>query len=980
LAQDDSILLLTNAAGATARGAQVESMLERFIAELAAEVGELTPLPEKATADDVDAAFASLLSRAATGRRVVVLLDALNQFNPTTRAIHLTWLRARQWPANARLIATSLVGPAAEALSQWAGIVELDVPPLTIAESKRADGEQTDNEQTDDVAAIAQAVYQRYHRHVNQPVVCLLREKRQPDGAHAAANPLWLTLALEQINLLDADDFARADRDFADRGGPAERQRAMLIDTAERMPPTVDELYDTLLAQSEKIFGRAASRAFAALIAVSRFGWRESDLLSLIPVAARLLCPDQPPVEITPLDLANLRRSFRAHLVRRGTFEQLDFFHQQMRQAVEQRSLRDVAPTQSLHRAIADHLESLPHDDSLRINELMVHLIGGDDSGRAARHLADLTVPLGMPSASTRVLADHMLTGDGDQRRIHTHWVTDLLDQQELTDSQIAALANRFVFDLGYPLATTSDLGTRRSLFDAARRAQRMAEADPANVVWQYDLSASFSRLGDLATARGQLPEAQQLFGEALRIARWLTNGNPAITEWKRDLSESCIKLADVATAQGNLAEAQRLLSEALRIRQRLVESDPANAAWQRDLARSHCGVGMIQQHHGNLTAAKDSFEQYRDIFRQLAESDPANALWQRELCVSFGKLGEIAKAQGNLLNAQRLWGDAHRITQRLAERDRTNAAWQRDLSVSFGNLGDLARALGQLPEAQRLSGEAHFITQRLSESDLGNAAWQRDLYVSFIKLGDIATAQGNLAEAQRLWGDAHRIAQRLAESDPTNTEWQRDLSASFSRLGDLATAQGNLPEAQRLFGESLRIQQRLTESEPTITEWQRDLSVSLSQLGNLAEAQGNLSEAQRLTGESFHIRQALAESDPANAEWQFDLGVSAERLGDIASAQGRLDAAKPFYMIKRDIIQRLAKSDPDNAAWQRDLAVSHYKLAVFARQSGDELCFRKELLECYLVMKMMRERQLPFDPQLAQVYRQLVGVFGGSS
>ena len=38
------------------------------------------------------------------------------------------------------------------------------------------------------------------------------------------------------------------------------------------------------------------------------------------------------------------------------------------------------------------------------------------------------------------------------------------------------------------------------------------------------------------------------------------------------------------ATAQGNLPEAQRLFGEALRIRQRLAESDPANAAWQRDL------------------------------------------------------------------------------------------------------------------------------------------------------------------------------------------------------------------------------------------------------------------------------------------------------------------------------------------------------------------------------------------------------------
>ena len=114
---------------------------------------------------------------------------------------------------------------------------------------------------------------------------------------------------------------------------------------------------------------------------------------------------------------------------------------------------------------------------------------------------------------------------------------------------------------------------------------------------------------------------------------------------------------------------------------------------------------------------------------------------------------------------------------------------------------------------------------------------------------------------------------------------------------------------------------------EPT---WLRERSVSFQKLGNLATAQGNLPEAQRLFGESLRIRQRLAESAPANA------------------------------------------------AWQRDLSVSHYKLAMFARQSGDEAGFVAELRECFLVLDGMKQRNLHFDPQLAQVYQQLAGMFGG--
>jgi len=52
--------------------------------------------------------------------------------------------------------------------------------------------------------------------------------------------------------------------------------------------------------------------------------------------------------------------------------------------------------------------------------------------------------------------------------------------------------------------------------------------------------------------------------------------------------------------------------------------------------------------------------------------------------------------------------------------------------------------------------------------------------------------------------------------------------------------------------------------------------------------------------------------------------------------------------------LQRLAESDPANAAWQRDLSVSHYKLALFARQSGDDTGFKNELRECFFVLDRM--------------------------
>ncbi|MCX6901873.1 MAG: hypothetical protein NT105_24590, partial [Verrucomicrobia bacterium] len=456
-------------------------MLRRWIQELADFLQIANPLPEKASAEDVDNAFAALLGRAAQQRRVVVLMDALNQFEPTVRARHLTWLKAKSWPPNARLIATSLPEQNAVALSQWVGVEELDLPPLT-----EADAEQ-----------IAKKVWQRYHRQFNREVFQVLAGKRQPDGVASAGNPLWLNLALEQLNLLDADDFARAEREFT--GAPAERLRAMVLDVARRLPADVEGLFDWMLEHTEKVHGAAWTRALATAIALSRSGWRETDLLALVPrfcVAAEVtrrsgsagVEASNPPSHDSGYEnfdavrLAALRRAFRGQAVKRGALEQLDFFHAQMRAAVLRRCVADEELRRKLHAALANHLLGLSETDALRASETMHHLIEADDRPRAARFYASVPDPSPALTAGTQTLANRILVATDAEANTAVDWTTSLLAEPGLELAQVAALANRFQFDLNDALENEGRLGPRRRLLDATRAAgERLAAADPSN-------------------------------------------------------------------------------------------------------------------------------------------------------------------------------------------------------------------------------------------------------------------------------------------------------------------------------------------------------------------------------------------------------------------------------------------------------------------------------------------------------------------
>jgi tetratricopeptide (TPR) repeat protein len=643
LTADGGVLVLANAAGGTPRGAQVDAMLRRWIGELADYLRVESPPPDKATPDDVDAAFLSLLRRASGKTRVVALLDALDQAEPTARGQHLTWLKARQWPTNARIIATALPGPAAEALTQWAGVEEVALPPLT----------------PQDAEQIAPKVWRRYHRELNPDLLRLLMAKKLPDGSKAAGNPLWLTLALEQLNLLDADDFARAEREF--RGTAEERLRAMVLDTAERMPPSVAELYGWLLAQNEKVFGTEHARAFAAVIALGRFGWRETDLLALVPRVARLLFPDKPAEDLDDLRLAALRRGFRAHLVRRGTAGQLDFFHAQMRRAVETRSLKNPEVTQAIHAAIADHLESLSATDSLRVSELMVHLTGNGDAGRAARCYANL--PAGPPLANaTQVLALHVVQGQEKTPNPHLDWITTFPDQPGLSGSQVQSVANQFNFDLNDALENVANLSTRQTVLAAARHAlERLSASDPSNAGWQRDLSLSRESIGDVLQAQGDLAGALREYRAGLQVHERLSASDPLNAGWQRDLSGSQDRIGNVLQAQGDLAGALREYRAGLQVSERLSASDPSNAGWQRDLSVSQEKIGNVLQAQGDLAGALREYRAGLQVRERLSASDPSNAGWQRDLWVSCWKIASALEKAGDA-SALTWWRRTHDI------------------------------------------------------------------------------------------------------------------------------------------------------------------------------------------------------------------------------------------------------------------------------------------------------------------------------
>jgi tetratricopeptide (TPR) repeat protein len=986
-AASGEILLLSHAAGIFPMSGQVDRMLRRWVGELASYLQVEDPMERPAatasednqerifpgearviTSEQIEKTFATLLSQAAARIRVVVLIDALNQFEATIRAKYLTWL-PRDWPSNARFVATAIAGTASETLKKRPGCRELVVPPVS-REEARLIAERFSRE--------------RYHRDVNPRVLDALLDKKE-SGTPAHGNPLWLSLALQEMNLLEADDYERAEREFAHLKG-AQRMEALQLAEAAKIPGDVPGAYGELLDRAERLFGKAWTRSFTDLIALGRAGWRESDLQAVMPQVS-----GQP---WDNLAFAGLRRTLGSHVVQRGGHAQWDFFHAALRETVLRRNLADETTRRHLHGLLADYLQALEPDDAIRISETMVHLLGLGDRDQAAEFIAEVAGSRFFDSkakaalaGAVAVLVEAIRTAlDEAARDRLTIWIAALMDgEYPLRSGFVAQTIIYYVNDLlAVSGAKETELSRGKLLEASSQMLQLLAASDPSNAEWQHDLSMCQLLTGVMLGKKGDLSGALSVYQESMEIAGPLATADPSKTIVQHDLWLNHGMIGDVLRRQGDLVGALRAYQESMGIAERLATADPSKAEWQHSLSVSHGTIGDVLRQQGDLAGALRAYRESMVIAERLAEAHPSDLSWKFNLSATYERIGCVLRDQSDQSGALRAYRQSLAIREGLAALDPSKAEWQHSLSVSHGMIGDMLCAQGDLVGALRAYQESMGIAERLATADPSNAEWQHDLSVSHGMIGDMLGKQGDLVGALRAYRESLAISKRLAALDPSNTQWQHSLSVSQNRigdmlrpqlysalnqdrLGDMLHAQGNLVGALRAYGESLAISERLAALDPSNAQWQRDLSKYIEKIvriGNTLLAQGDLSGALRAFRESLAISERLAVSDPSNAQLQLQLSFSKNGIGDILRAQGDLAGALRAYRESLDISERLTASDPSNAQLQQLLSMSHGMIGDILGAQGD----LSGAMRAHRESLKISERLAASDPSNAQL------------
>ncbi|MBB5873663.1 tetratricopeptide (TPR) repeat protein/energy-coupling factor transporter ATP-binding protein EcfA2 [Allocatelliglobosispora scoriae] len=713
-------LVLAHSSGMGADASSVSTMVRRFTRRLATVAGRSVDVDALVTADALDAAFGSLLQEVSARQQVVLLIDGVDGFEGGPRGDYLAWLPSSLGP---RTLMLAFGRPST---------------PVEIIESRTGNPTHVLQPLTRQAAAdLIRGVCARYHRTVEEQTLQILLDSADGDGLASHGNPFWCQMAAELMNLAGADLFLAESMAGVD---PQVTVRQQLNRMAAGFPAGPAEIATSFLQHLEAVHGAERVAEFALTVLLARQGWREQDLLGILTELGRQ--------SWTALDVARLRRAFRSQLTLRRGEGTWTFAHELMATAVTARYRQDDDTAMDLHHAAVRHLRSLPAEDSLRISELLFHLISVRAAAEIAEHLAgDLS--------DAELVAAVAITAD---------WVVGAEHSAEHPGDAVVAILRHLA-------------AAPAELFDALFFVLRMGTDVDRAVEERLPLAARQRLLEaclEYFTGEGQVFGDFDGFAERLAAIRH--------------------RLATVLREQGNPDDAQDQLAAMLEHTRRVVDDRPDDIRGLSNLAQTYYQQGQAHFNRGSmrLDGIERCLEAYGNalaVMHRVVRLDPAGPMHRSGIAAICSELGRINLAIGEHADAMAYFDQALAASRAAVELDPGDLTWQSDLATSLTGVGNLRLAEGQADEAVALHEEALALREHIARRNADEPFHLENLTISHLQLGQALLARGDNDRAGQHLDESIRITRILVHFDPHRDAWA-DLLTSATELRSRVNAQ----------------------------------------------------------------------------------------------------------------------------------------------------------------------------------------------
>ena len=725
-----------------------------------------------------------------------------------------------------------------------------------------------------------------------------------------AGLPMYMMFAVQEIK-------ARV-RDTRDVHSAAE--------DANELPPTMIGMMGAFYARLERRYGATLVAEAVTLIASSRNGLRDDEVLFLLQQTASL-------TNMPATEWDSLRAELEPYCwpVDRLPGEPvLCFFYHQLSAYGMRRYASAAAEKRQQHRRLSAMFGDVTLPASHRnVAEVLWALKEGAEWHGLRCHLTD-----------PRVHA--LLWNEDSQIDLHNYW-------EALLEGE-------------------------RQMANAARGAAQQQQQPPRPVRRRRDIVAEYDRQADLTLPSADGVLTPDVYKELL--ADYLAWANlPAEAAFiLRTLSEAKGDAADLAAVsvnfklgralgrQGLHLEAEETLRRALAAEQLLVGAETPMVA---EIVTEICKVkredgdveqaGQLAAHAVSVWEAAEAagYEEadvktlvaalvtLAEICELLNRTTAAEAAYERALERLEYMLGpdhpEVAEHLGVMATSYKNHGEWEKsefcYCRALAFAHRFTGPHSLHISHFYNTLAELHRAQGDMPHAQALYQRA----LQVIESILGTNHPEVATYLN--NLAELLRTQGKLSEAEPLYKRA------LAIDESSQGVSHPIIAIRLNNLAELFRDQGRLEEAEPLYQRALAIDMAaLGATHPNIATY-------LNNLAGLYKARQMWDKA------AEHYNRAIAIDEQALGPNHPDVAIYLNNLAGLYKGQGRLEEAEPLYL------RALRINEEALGAEHTDMAIYFNNIALLYKAQGklqDARLYYEQAID-------IGERTLgPDHPQLA--------------
>jgi tetratricopeptide (TPR) repeat protein len=869
--------------GATRTSADWTAMIGRLLGEFGRLLGVALEVPTRS--DLLRTAFATSLRTLAAKRRVVILLDGLNQLEDRDGASDLVWLPA-QIPQNVRLVVSTLPGRPLEEL-QKRGWPTLCVEELTVEERLR----------------LIPRYLTQYSRELEADRV------RRIAAMPQCSNPLYLGALLNELRI-----FGRYE--------DLDKRIAYYLEAENSA-----ELYARILKRWEDDYteGRPGwVEAAMTMLWAAKHGLSEAELLEALgtgdepmphaPWSALYLAADQALIE-------------RSGLIGPS--------HDHFRKAIEARWLRSEKARIAAHERVASYFAE-KHPGTIRaLDEIPWQFMCAEEWGRLADFLADprqlealwnrdarmvrrcwheieskstyraadaygglLAQPLTSDRGTAQMIAANLLREFGGSEFVLS-WCRQARSRVKsgdrsrldiLAKMEVSILQDRGAFDAVVPLL--GDL---------------IASAENKN---QQLLAISLCERGSALNSLGRYDEGLQDLVRAEAVAKELGDAK-LIAKIALERGEAAIHLGDLSAAEQQLRMAENTSR---------AESDNVTLASALD------ALGSVIMIRGDLSSALRMFEDEAEICTECSDqiglaraftaignlkgkipnADEAEVLGlfdkAEQLCRTVpNPIGEACAigCRGRFLRALGRFADA------LACQRSEEGIWRpmnapTPLAACLFEQFATFRAMGDPNEARRCFEAANAILEHLGRPRVEDADRLAEALLSgqlaMPKTQSLSFERGSQAEEQSKAQQLHEsiVADCRIHGERSGEVWARCLE-----LGNFLLRTERASEAVLQLNKALAIARDLFGNH-------QNTSTNLNVLAEAFIQTGNYREAESLLEEAITVDRKIG------TKWSRERADTLGHLGQLMSKQGQLVKAEKHYREAVQILESIVPSDDE--------------------------------------------------------------------